>query len=144
MALGKEPRGRKSYTVSKVGKRADAALTLEIEQKRNNFVNKVTDMPEKNYYAEVKKLGNPHSKSSLGAADLFPGAGVEEVGEGVLEYFSSVGGDCPPSTPPVLVVPSNAGLGHFDAARVVKLLKDQKKTLSTVDGDPLLPITSPH
>ena len=108
---------------------ADEALQREVE--------KLLLEPERNYYQAVKRLGNPNKSDQWLVLELFPGARVEEAGDAVLEFFSSVGGDEPPSILPEIPRTTDAGLGPFDHSRVEALLRAHKKVKSRVDGDPL-------
>ena len=118
-------------------RRAEGKLAEEIAQRKLEFVEETINSPDKNFYAAAKKLGGPGSAiKQWGVGDLFPSEEVESAGKTVLDYFSSVGGDDPPSDIPD-VTHGEAGLGTFDATRVESLLRANKKVKSRVDGDPL-------
>ena len=120
-------------------RRADAAVQAEINAKKQEFIEKLIQDPGKSYYRAVKQLGTPGKGKEWSVRDLFPGAEAVEVGTEILDYFSGVGGDGQASDIPTddRPEPRTAGLGHFDAERVTKLLKDHKRVKSMVDGDPL-------
>ena len=120
-------------------KRADEALQAEISQRRQDFVEELILDPGKNYYRAIKKLGSPGSKKEWSVRDLFPGKTVEDTGNEILEFFSNVGGDAPPSSVPDVGTPgpNGAGLGEFTEAGVEKLFRDHKKVKSMVAGDPM-------
>ena len=110
---------------------------MEVNQKRQEFVEKILHLPSKSYYAAVKQLSGPDVKKAWSVTELFPGSPDAEVGKLVLDYFAGIGGDTAPSPLPAVPVPLDAGLGNFDSARVLKLLQKHKKTTSTVPGDPM-------
>ena len=112
-------------------------MLREVASKRQQFVDKILNLPSKNYYAAVKQLAGHDSKKSWSVLDLFPGVKVEAAGRQVLDYLAGVGGDEAPSELPEVPQVEDAGLGRFDATRVEALLRRHKKTTSTVEGDPM-------
>ena len=99
----------------------------------DSFIN----IPDKNYYAAVQKLAGPNSKCQWSVMDLFPGDPPGAAGDKILDYFTSVGGEEAPSR---VELPDNvrdAGLGIFNVARVLSILKSHKKTGSSVEGNPM-------
>ena len=122
---------------SEAWKRAEESMLREVASKRQQFVDKILNLPSKNYYAAVKQLAGHDSKKSWSVLDLFPGVKVEAAGRQVLDYLAGVGGDEAPSELPEVPQVEDAGLGRFDATRVEALLRRHKKTTSTVEGDPM-------
>ena len=90
---------------------------------------KILEMPEKSYYAAVKQLSGPGKRRAWTVWYLFPHLGPMDTAAKILDYFSKVGGEAPPSEP--------AGLGDFTPERVEALLRKHKKTSSAVEGDPM-------
>ena len=117
--------------------RADERLQEEVRVKKQEFVESLIDMPDKNYYAAVQKLAGPNGKCQWSVTDLFPGDSPEVAGDKILDYFASVGGDEAPSRVQLPDGVRDAGLGIFDGARVLSILKSHKKTVSSVEGDPM-------
>lgn len=100
-------------------------------------MDKLLEDLNKNFYTVTKKFSGPSAKPRWSVMDLFPGADPRAAGENVLDYFSSVGLDVPPSARPDLERTVDAGLGAFNEERVADLLRNHKRTVSTVEGDPL-------
>ena len=59
------------------------------------------------------------------------------MGSIILDYFSSVGGNDPPSAWPHIPPDGGGGMGDFTRPVAEKLLKSHKRVKSKVDGDPL-------
>ena len=122
---------------SEAWRRAEESMIREVASKRQQFVDKILNLPSKSYYAAVRQLAGHDTKKSWSVLDLFPGVDVEVAGREVLDYFAGVGGDEAPSELPGVPLVMDAGLGAFDSARVEALLRRHKKTTSTVEGDPM-------
>ena len=118
-------------------RRAEESMLREIASKKQEFVEKLIDLPGRNYYSAVKQLAGCDGSRSWSVLDMFPGQTELEIGTKILDYFSGVGGDEPPSPRPPVAPVDDAGLGPFDAGRAEDLLRRHKKTRSVVEGDPM-------
>ena len=122
---------------SQAWKQADARLQVEINLKKQEFVEDVLEASPRNYYEAVKQLSGQDPKKTWDVLQLFPDNSPAKAGEKILDFFSSVGGDRQLSCPLQILRHDDAGLGLFDRARIKMLLSRHKKTKSMVDGAPL-------
>ena len=121
---------------SKAWKRADLRLEREVAKKKQEFVDMLADAPDKSYFAAVKKLSGHTAKKPWEVTALFPDVGPGEVGSVILDYFSSIGGNDPPSAWPHIPPDGGGGMGDFTRPVIEKLLRSHKRVKSKVDGDP--------
>ena len=122
---------------SEAWKRADIKLEREVAKKKQEFVDMLADEPDKSYYAAVMKLAGHTARKPWEVMSLFPDVCPEEAGSEVLDYFTNVGGDEPPSPWPHITPGGDGGLGDFTVPSVEDLLSGHKRVKSRVDGDPL-------
>ena len=104
-----------------------------IEQSKNNFVEKASDMGPKAYYSAVKAVSNNGKKADWCVTDLFPGDSEEQAGDKVARFFTQITNQYPPllesRTPPA------APRAPLSSSEVAKFLAKAKKPSSQVQGD---------
>ena len=112
-------------------------ILQEVTRKKQEFVDRLANAPDKSYYAVVKKLSGPTPKKAWEVTWLFPNVSPESASAEILVYFAGIGGDEQPSRWPNIPGDGGGDLNNFEAIRVEELLKKHKRVRSRGDGDPL-------
>ena len=117
--------------------RIDGVLQEEIKVAKEEFVERLLTEGNsgRSFYTATKKLLAAKSSPIWSVNDLFVGMNPGEVCTKVLNFFGGIARSESPGIPDFPRVPG--GLPEFTVEATAKMLKNAKKTESTVAGDPL-------
>lgn len=131
----KKLRQYKKYGKGLAWKLTDSKLQEEIAAAKEAYVERMLESggSGSSFFAATKKLSSTGAVPPWKVSDLFEDKKPEKVAEEVMSYFGAISGD---SVTEMIWERVPGSLGKFDRARVAKILKDSKRTNSTVPGDP--------